>query len=328
MARSVLRKKWTISVCALALLGGAEAGAQSYPSKPIQFIVNNSPGAGTDLAARLVADRLNKSLGTIIVENRAGGSGAIAMEYVKKAAPDGYTILAAADGAVTRQVIDPRVTIDVTRDFEPVIAIGSVDFFLVVNTDAVPAKDLRDFVRIAKERKGALAFATPGVGAAHHLGMELIKMQAGFEALHVPYKGIALALPDLLSGRIQMTFTGYPAVASQMKKGGTALKILATGGARRSPVLPEVPTFAEAGVEGVEAKGGFMLLAPAGTPRNIIARINTEANKVLALPEVQADFAKQAIAVEGGTAEELGRQMRADIEKWTRVIKAAGIKPE
>lgn len=303
-------------------------GAQSYPSKPIQLIVNNAPGAGTDLAARLIADRLNKTLGTIIVENRGGGSGMIAMEYVKKAAPDGYTLLAAADGAVTRQVIDPRLTIDVLRDFEPVIAIGSVEFFLVINTDSVPVKDLREFVRLAKERKGGLAYATPGVGAAHHLGMELFKMQAGFEALHVPYKGLALALPDLLAGRVQMTFTGYPAVASQMRKGGTALKILATGSLRRSALLPDVPTFAEGGVPGVETKGGFMLLAPAATPRSIIARINAEANKVLALPEVIADFTKQTIAVEGGTPEELGRQMRSDIERWTRVIKAAGIKPE
>lgn len=302
--------------------------AQPYPSRPIQLIVNNAPGAGTDLAARLVADRLNKTLGPVIVENRGGGNGMIAMEYVKKAAPDGYTLLAAADGAVTRQVIDPRITVDVLRDFEPVIAIGSVEFFFVVNTDAVPVRDMREFVRVARERRGALAYATPGVGAAHHLGMELFKLQAGFDALHVPYKGLALALPDLLAGRVQMTFTGYPAVASQMRKGGTALKILATGSLKRSALLPEVPTFAEAGVPGVETKGGFMLLAPAATPKAVIARINAEANRALALPEVMAEFARQTIAVEGGTPEELGRQMRSDIERWTRVIKAAGIKPE
>jgi len=318
-----------INTCAAAAtLLIASSHAQDYPVKPIQFIVNNAAGGGTDVGARMIAERLNKSLGPVIVENRAGGNGVIAMEFVKKALPDGYTILAAADGAITRQVIDPRVTIDVLRDFEPVIAIGSVDFFFVVNTGVVPVKDLRDFVRLAKERRGGLAFATPGVGAAHHLGMELFKLQAGFEALHVPYKGMALALPDLLAGRVQMTFTGYPAVASQMRKDGTVLKILATGAPRRSPILPDMPTFAEAGVPGVEARGGFMLLAPAGTPKSIIARLNAESNKVLALPEVQADFAKQAITVEGGTPEELGRQMRSDIEKWTRVIKSAGIKPE
>jgi tripartite-type tricarboxylate transporter receptor subunit TctC len=302
------------------------AQAQGPRAKPIHFIVNSAPGNGTDIVGRLVAAELAKSLGPVVVENRAGGYGYIALEAVKKAPADRDTYLVAAHGAVNRQAIDPQAPYDLVKDFEPVASLGTIEFFLVVNTKAVPVANAQEFLRHAKGRND-LTFASGAVGSTHHLGMELLKHQAGFEALHVPYKGVGQSVPDLISGRVHMIFTGLALVSSHISK-GAALRILAIGAPRRSPLQPDVPTFAEAGVPGIDVKDGFMVLAASGTPRNVINELNGQINKVLLQKDIQAQFAKNGITADPGTPEELGRELRASLERWTRVVKAAGIKAD
>jgi tripartite-type tricarboxylate transporter receptor subunit TctC len=303
------------------------AVAQPYPSKPIQFIVSSAPGAGTDFMARLVADRLGPRLGTsFVVDNRIGAGGLIAAQGTKRAPADGYTLLSTASDLVFQIAMGANKDVNVLTDFQPVILTVTNDFFLVVSGEALEAKNAVDLVSLAKKRPGSLSYATPGVGAPHHFGMELFKQQTQAPIVHVPYKGMGPAMPDLVAGRVQVTMTGLPAVASHMATG--KIRIIGVASPSRAPALPDVPTLAEAGISGVELQGFLYIVAPNGTPTAIISRLNSEINQILKMPELQAELAKQSMTAAGGTPEQLAEKLRSEAKKWTAVAKAADIRSD
>ena len=300
--------------------------AQTFPSKPISLMVPFPTGAANDALARIIAAEMRESLGTVVVDNRPGGSGSVAAEYVKRAAPDGHTLLVVNDSYLILSAMNPNLSYDMQRDFDSVGQASNLPFFLVVNEEAVPVKSLKEFVDFARARPGKLSFASSGNGAPHHLAGEMLKLRAGLDMLHVPYKGMGIALPDLVAGRVQFTITGLPAVASQLK--GGKLKVLATVGRTRTALMPEVPTFAEAGVPNVELNVWMGIVAPTGTPKPVLARLNTELNRVLKLPAVREKLAAQGIDAAGGTPEEFTARMRADLGSYQQLIKATGIRAD
>ena len=311
---------------AVVLLFCAAAGAQTFPQKPITLVVPFTAGAANDVLARTLGAEMRDTLGAVVVENKPGANGSIAAEYIKRAAPDGHTLLVVNDSYLILAAMAASLPYDMLRDFDAVVHASGLPFFLVINEEAIPVKTLREFVEYVRARPGKLAYATPGNGTPHHLSTEMLKLAAGLDVTHVPYKGMAIALPDLLAGRVQFTVTGLPAVASQLK--GGKLRVLATVGRARSAVLPEVPTFTEAGVPGVEMNFWMGVVAPAGTPKPVVARINAEFNRVLKLPAIRDKLAAQGIDVAGGTPEEFAARMRADLAAYTRVIKATGIRAD
>lgn len=302
------------------------AGAQPFPQKPITLVVPFTTGAANDVLARTLGAEMRDTLGAVVIENKPGANGSIAAEFVKRAAPDGHTLLVVNDSYLILAAMSERLPYDMLRDFDAVVHASGLPFFLVINEDAIPVKTLKEFVEYVRARPGKLSYATPGNGTPHHLSTEMLKLTGGLDVTHVPYKGMAVALPDLLAGRVQFTITGLPAVASQLK--GGKLRVLATVGGARSAVLSEVPTFSEAGVPGVEMNFWMGVAAPAGTPKPVVARINAEFNRVLRLPAIRDKLAAQGIDVAGGTPEEFAARMRADLAAYTRVIKATGIKAD
>ena len=311
---------------AVLLFVCAAAGAQPFPQKPITLVVPFTAGAANDVLARTLGAEMRDTLGAVVVENKPGANGSIAAEFIKRAAPDGHTLLVVNDSYLILAAMAASLPYDMLRDFDAVVHASGLPFFLVINEEAIPVKTLREFVEYVRARPGKLAYATPGNGTPHHLSTEMLKLAAGLDVTHVPYKGMAIALPDLVAGRVQFTITGLPAVAAQLK--GGKLRVLATVGRARSAVLPEVPTFTEAGVPGVEMNFWMGVVAPAGTPKPVVARINAEFNRVLKLPAIRDKLAAQGIDVAGGTPEEFAARMRADLAAYTRVIKATGIRAD
>ena len=310
----------------LQLLIAGVACAQGFPSRPISLVVPFPTGAANDALARILAAEMRDSLGAVVIDNKPGANGNIAAEYVKRATPDGHTLLVVNDGYLILSAMSERLPYDMLRDFDAVVYASALPFFLVVNEESIPVKSLKEFVEFARARPGKLSFASSGNGAPHHLAGELLKLQAGLDMVHVPYKGMGVALPDLMAGRVQFTITGLPAVASQLK--GGKLRVLATVGRARSAVLPDVPTFAEAEVPGVVLNVWMGIVAPAGTPKPVIARLNTELNRVLKLPTVRDKLAAQGIDVAGGTPEDFAARMRADLAAYGKVIRATGIRAD
>ncbi len=307
------------------LFVGAAAG-QSFPSKPITLVVPFTAGAANDVLARTLAAEMRDTLGAFVVENKPGANGNIGAEFVKRAPADGHTLLVVNDSYLILAAMSPSLPYDMLRDFEPVIYANKLPFFLVVNQEAIPVATLQEFVAFVRARPGKLTYGSAGNGTPHHLSAELLKLQAGLEATHIPYKGMAQGLPDLLSGRIQFIITGLPAVASYLK--GGKLRVLATVGSTRSVLMPDIPTFGEGGVPGVEMNLWLGIVAPAGTPKPVVSRINAEFNRVLKIQSVRDKLATQGIDAAGGTPEELGARMRADLAAYTRVVKAANIRPD
>jgi tripartite-type tricarboxylate transporter receptor subunit TctC len=316
-------RKRLLLACLLAL--PALACAQSFPSKPIQLIVPFSPGAANDFLARTLAAEMKDSLGAVVVENRPGANGNIGAELVRRAPPDGHTLLIAANAFVILAAMPPQ-PFDFIKDFSPVVLATALPFYLVVNQEAVPARTVRELIDYARARPGKLSYASAGNGSPHQVAMELLKMHAKIDVAHVPYKGMGQGVVDLLAGRTQMTITGFPAVAGHMK--GGKLRVLATAGSRRSPLQPEVPTIAEAGVPGYEMDSWLGIVAPAGTPSPVLDRLNAEFNRALVVPQVREKLAAQGLDVVGGSVADFSRTIRADYDRFTRVIKTAGIKAD
>lgn len=312
-------------IAALALVA-ASAGAQTFPSRPITLVVALAPGAANDALARTIAPELKETLGAVVVENKPGGNAMIGAEFVKRAAPDGHTVLVAPNQYLIHAAIEPTHPLDLQRDFAPVLLAVNLPFFLVVNRESLPVNTLAEFVDTARRAGDTLSYGSGGNGSPHHLGAELLKLQTGVRATHVPYKGMALGIPDLLSGRIQFLVTGFPAVASHMKSG--KLRLLATVGSERSALHPEAPTFAEAGVPGVVLDTWLGFLVPAGTPPPVIARLNAEMNRALGRPAVRERLRSLGMDVLGGSPERFAARMREDQAMFARVVKAADIKPD
>jgi tripartite-type tricarboxylate transporter receptor subunit TctC len=306
-------------VTAAALACGGGACAQTTT-----LVVPFSPGAANDVLARTLAAELKSGLGAIVVDNKPGANGNIGAEAVRKSAPDGRTLLVAPNQYVILAAMAPQ-PYDFAKDFEPVVLSNRLPFFLVINREAVPAKSMKEMLEFLRARPGKLSYASAGNGSPHQLAMELLKLQAKLEVTHVPYKGMGQGVVDLLAGRTQMTITGYPAVAGHMKDG--KLRVLATAGAERSALLPDVPAIAET-VPGYDVDVWQGILAPAGTPLSVVQKINSEMNRVLKLPAVREKLAAQGIDTAGGTPQEFRAKIASDLEKYARIVKAAGIKPD
>ena len=317
---------------ALGLLVGAlawlpNAGAQEYPTKPIRLVITYPPGGNTDLVGRALALKLGEFMGQqVVVDNRGGAGGVLGSMITAQSAPDGYTImLGTSAGMVINPLLSRKLTYDPVRDFAPVSMVVIVPQLLVINPQ-LPVKNVRELIAFAKAKPGYLNAGSSGVGTPNHFGTELLKWLAGVDIVHVPYKGGAPALTDLLGGQIQMAFSSVPAVLPHIKAG--RLVALGVGSAKRSPALPNIPTIAEAGVPGYEYTTWYGVFAPAKTPRTLIARLNAEIVKAMETPDIKDRFTALGGDPDPGTPEELRAYMANESAKWAKIIKAANIRIE
>jgi tripartite-type tricarboxylate transporter receptor subunit TctC len=315
-----------IAAIAILLLAGL-SGAQAWPDRPIHMVVGYAAGGTTDVMARLVAERLAARLGQpVIVENRPGASGNIGATFVAKSAADGATILMATPGqAAMNQFMYERMPYDTDKDFAPLAYIASVPSVLVVSP-TLDVASTADFLAKMKARPGGANFGSAGMGSTGHLGGTLLAMQTGLIAQHVPYRGSAPMLQDLLAGNLQFTIDTVPGVMSFVSSG--TLKALAITGKSRSPALPDVPNNIDAGIPTVEMASWLVLLAPARTPRPIVDRLNAEVNAAIKEPELRDKILKLGAVPEGGSPQDVAAFLRAEAAKWKHVIETAGIKIE
>ena len=298
-----------------------------YPSKPIRVIVPFAPGGNVDITARLVAPGLQEALGQpVIVENKPGAGGTIGADFVAKSPPDGYTLLMGSNSTFSvAPSLYPKNPYNPLRDFAPVIMIASAPFVLVVNP-AVPAKDARELVALAKASPGKVAMSSAGTGSSNHLVGELFQEISGARFTHVPYKGSGQALTDLMGGQVSVHFDQITSAASHIQAG--KLRALLVTAPQRVTMLPDVPTAAEAGYPAFEATNVTGLIAPAGTPREIVDKLNAATRKVISQPAVRAKFAEIGGETTGGTPEQFATYIRDDLSKWTRIVKDANVKVE
>jgi tripartite-type tricarboxylate transporter receptor subunit TctC len=315
------------ALAALGLAFAAVAGAQAYPTKPIKLIVPFAPGGVTDNSARVIADALGQRLGQpVIVENRPGASGNIGTTQVAQSAPDGYTLVLGFDGTM---VINPHVfakmSFDTVKDFAPVTKLGDAALLLVAHP-SVPAKNMKEFLALAKAKPQPWPYGTSGTGGTPHLAGELLKLRTGIDFVHVPYKGGGQAITDVLGGQIPLVFTAI-ATAQQHVKAGK-LTPLGVPSPKRSPALPDVPTFIESGLPGFEAVSWVGVFAPAGTPRPIVDKLQREIAAVLKTDTVKERYAALGIEPVGNTPEEFARQVQDDLARWGEVVKKAHIQVE
>lgn len=312
------------SICLVSMpfkVSAQQAG--SFPSKPIHIVVPFPPGGSVDPLARVIGQRMSETFGQqVIVDNRPGGNTVIGTDAVAKAPADGYTLLLTASSHVTNPQL-LATAYDPIKDFAPVATISSADMILVTNP-SVPASDLKEFLALAKTKPGSLNYSSAGSGNPNHLAGELMNMMANVKTTHVPYKGGAPAIMDTVSGQVQFSF-GSPIIVLPFIKTGR-LKALAVSSPSRMAVLPQVPTMAEAGLPGYEVRIWYALLAPAGTPKDVLAKVGAEVTRILALPEMKEKL--DAAGMERLTipSEQFGVQMKADMEKFGRIIKAANVK--
>ena len=324
--RTVAIRALALAAAALALAAAPLAAAQTpYPGKPVRLVVPFPAGGTTDILARAAAQKLSEAWGQqVIVDNRPGAGGNIGAELVAKAAPDGYTLLMGTVGThAINASLYSKLPYDPVKDFAPVILVAGVPNVLVVNP-SLPVNSVPELIAYAKANPGALNFASSGSGTSIHLSGELFKTLTGVQMTHVPYKGSAPALTDLMGGQVQLMFDNLPSSLGFIKAG--KLRALAVTSSARAAALPDVPALAEAGVPGFEASSWFGILAPAGTPRDIILRINGEVAKWLASPEAREKLAGQGAIAAGGTPEDFARHINAEMAKWAKVVKESGAK--
>lgn len=306
-----------------AVHGLAEA-AQAYPTRPIRIVVAYTPAGTTDILARVIGQKMNESWGQpVIIDNRPGANGNIGTEYAAKTQPDGHTFLMTTAGP---HGINPslyrNLGYDAVKDFAAVSLVALVPNILVVH-NALPVKDVKGFIAHAKANPGKLSYGTPGVGSTAHLSMELFKAMTGTNIVHVPYKGSAGVLADVMGGQIAATMDNMPAYLPQVKAG--KIRALAVSPAKRSPAAPDLPTVAEAGVPGYAASAWFGLVAPAATPKSVIAKLSAETARILQLPDVKTRLEDLGAEPIGSTPEQFTAHIKAEIAKWAKVIKDAHV---
>jgi tripartite-type tricarboxylate transporter receptor subunit TctC len=309
---------------AVLLLVFSIAGNAQYPAKPLHIIVPFAPGGSTDIFARLVAEKLSTSLSQpVIIENRAGASGNIGADAVAKAPADGYTLLMATTGVMAiNNALFKNMPYDAARDFEPVVFIASITNVLAVPLD-LPAKNVQELIALAKKEPGKLSFASSGAGSSTHLSSELFKSMAGVDIVHVPFKGSGQALIDVVAGRISMIIDNMPSALPHIK--GGKLRALGVTGSKRSGALPEVPTIAEAGVPGYESLSWSGFAVAAGTPKDIVQRLNRETNAILAAADMKQKLAEQGADAVGGSPEDFAKHVRAERDKWSKLVRERNI---
>ncbi len=320
MSQGIGRILATIA-CAFA---AAAAQAQTYPSKPVKIIVPFAAGGPADIYARFVGQRLQEVLGQpFIVEDRPGGGSLLGTDAVAKSAPDGYTLLMMSNTHTVNESLIPNKPFQLLRDFAPVSPVNYSDLVLVVHP-SVPANSLKELLALAKSKPHELNYASSGPGTPYHMAGELFKAMAGLDIVHVPYKGSSGARTDTLGGQVQMMFDAITTMAPNVRAG--KLKAFGTTGKVRSPVLPEVPTVSEAGVPGYEAVIWLGIMAPVGTPKAVIERLNTEIRKIVNSADVKETWARQGAVPMSMSAEAFGQYMHEDIAKWAQVVKISGAK--
>ncbi len=300
--------------------------AQTWPNKPIKFVVGFAPGGATDVVGRLMAKKIGDALGQpIVIENRAGGSSNIGAELVARAAPDGYTFYVCAITSAINVSLFPKLPFDFAKDFEPVALFANVPNILVVHP-SVPAKTVKELIDYARAQPGKLSYASSGAGTSIHLSAELFKMLAKVDMVHIPYKGSGPAMTDMIGGQVQVMFDNMPSALPHVKAG--KLRALAVTSAQRSPSAPDVPTMNEAGVASFDVQSWFGLVAPKGTPKEIITRVNAEAVKALGTADIKERFLDLGAVPGPMSPEAFGEYIRAEIIRWGEVVKASGAKVE
>jgi tripartite-type tricarboxylate transporter receptor subunit TctC len=320
-------KKFTVRSVLLALLAvPLIAQAQAYPSKPIKILVPFPAGGTVDFFARAIAPKLSEALGQqVVIDNRSGAGGNIAAEAVAKAPADGYTLLMGSEIVSINISLYPKLGYDPVKDLDPVVLVGTVPNVLIVSP-SFPANSMKELLSQAKAEPGKLSYASTGHGTSSQLSSELMKSMAGVDVLHVPYKGGAPAIADLIGRQVSMMFVNLPTGMPQIK--GERVKVLGISSKERNAQLPNTPTLDESGLKGFETYAWSGVYAPMGTPRAIITRLNTEINKILQMPSVREQMAGQGAQPAGGTPEEFKRFTASEITKWAQVIKTSGAKVE
>lgn len=308
-----------------ALLLQSPALAQAYPNKPVRFIVPFAPGGNTDVQGRLIGQKLSEIWGQqVVIDNRPGAGGTLGVELASKAAPDGYTIVLASFGNIlVGASLYKKLGYDPVKDLDPVVLVSTPPGLMAIHP-SLPAKSVKELIAYAQANPGKLNYGSAGNGTWNHLFAEQFKALAKIQMTHVPYKGAAPAVTDLVGGHVQVVFSPFPTAMPHVKSG--RLRALAVTSARRSPVLPETPSVSESGLPGYEAASWFAVLAPAGTPKAIIRKLNADINQIFARPEVRAAFTSDGAEPAGGTPEDLAKSIREGIAKWGKLVRDLGVK--
>jgi tripartite-type tricarboxylate transporter receptor subunit TctC len=300
--------------------------AQNFPDRPIRFVVPFPPGGGNDILARQLAPKMAESLGQpVVIDNRPGAGGNIGTELVAKAPPDGYTIVIASNQVTMNPWLYQKLPFDIEKDFAPVALAASVPMVLVVNP-SVAAQNVKELIGLAKQQSGKLNYSTPGSGTPQHIAFEVFNHAAGVKVTHVPYKGTGPAIADLIGGQVQSAFGTMASVEPHIKAG--KLRALAVATPKRSQAMPDVPTVAEAGLPGFDVSLWYSILAPAGTPRPIVARLSAEVEKALNAPDNRQRLAQQGFEVSYLSPDEMTQLMKRDLGRWEKSLKAIGLKLE
>jgi tripartite-type tricarboxylate transporter receptor subunit TctC len=315
------------ALAALVLLSfGVSAWSQSYPSRPVKIVVPYGVGGPADIYARFIAARMQDSLGQpVVVEDRPGAGSIVGTDYVAKSAADGYTLLMMSNTHTVNETLIPKKPFELMRDFAPITGVNYSDLLMVIHP-SVPASNVKEFIALAKSKPGALNYASSGNGTPYHMAGELFKAMAGVDIVHIPHKGSDGARNSILGGQVQMMFDAVPTMAANARAG--KVKALATSGAKRSPVTPDLPTVAEAGVPGYESGIWLGLMAPAGTPRAVLDRLNGEVNRILQAPDVKEAWAKQGAFPMGMSIDQFDKFLREEIVKWAKAVKASGARAD
>jgi tripartite-type tricarboxylate transporter receptor subunit TctC len=316
------------AVCLIAgLASGQSALAQTYPVKPIRVIIAQAPGSATDVVARTLAGKLQEGLGQpLVIDARPGAGGTLGTDIAAKAPPDGYHLMMANNSTHgSNPALYAKLPYDVVKDFAPIIFAAATPYVLSAHP-SMPVTNLKQLIALAKTRPGQINYASAGNGSTHQLSGELLKTMAGIDMVHVPYKGTPPAIAALLSGEVSLMFATVTGIQPHVKTG--RVKALGISTPKRSEIMPGVPTIAESGLPGFEMLSWMGLVAPAATPRAVITRVNAEAAKVIAMPEIKSALAVQGLESRGGTPEQFGDYIRGEIAKITKIAKAAGVKAE
>ncbi len=301
------------------------AQAQNYPAKPLRLIVPLAPGGPSDILARTVAAKLTEALGqSVVVENRAGAGGSVGADYVAKSPPDGYTIILVSSSLAINASLYPKLPYDTLRDFAPITMLASAPYILTVHP-ALPVKSTKELIALAKSRPGQLNYASGGSGTGPHVAMELLKQLTDTKLMHIPYKGAGPALIDTVAGQTEVLMVNIIAGLPQVKNG--KIRAIGVSSAKRASVAPDIPPIAEA-VPGFDESGQHGILAPGGTSRELVQRLNAEIVRVLNAPEIKSRLAAEGAEVVGNTPEQYAAVLKSDVEKWAKVIKASGIRAD
>jgi len=312
-------------LCMLLLGFAAAAQAQPFPSRPVTLVVPFSPGTGIDILARVIAPKLSEKWSqAVVVENKPGASGNIGTDFVAKAAPDGYTLMVTVNTFTITPSLLKNTPYDVIEDFSPISKIATATYCFDVNPNVFPARNMQEAIALIRQNPGKYFFASPGNGTPHHIGMELINLRLGLKTTHVPYKGFAGAMQDLIGGQVQMMFTLVHSSIPQARAG--RIRILGVTGAKRSPQFPDMPTFREQGIDFMDdVDAWYAVIGPAKLAPDLVAKLNADVNAVMAMRDVKENLLKQGLAPTTSTPQELAALIKSDVPRWAKVIADAKI---